>query len=696
MHNLLLVCHISGKVNVPIFAESWSVFVRRHEILHSKIIDTQSGLQQIPSNKPHFELTLVDAIEDSLESQVASIVEKARSWVFDLESGELVRGWLLESQVGCRFFLASHHLAWDRASVPTIFDETTSIYKSLINGKPAEMGLAPTPYQFIDYTLWQNNWMARPEIVRPHIDYWKAQLADVPNAVSLLPTALSPERPTQKQFEVDRAIMILDSSITAELKGFCKTMAVTPFMFMASALTALIYRFTGDDDIVIGIADGDRGHTGFDRLVGFTVNMLAIRSKIAGESPFANLLEDYRKTCLEAYEHRALPFDHLLQNLDIPRRTSHSPLFQVSINYQMQGAFPECDFGDFKFTDYEHYNARSQSDFMLDIEETLRGELHCALNFDTNLYDKHAMSSFANSFQVYIRNVLKSKGEAQLDSISLVSAEDQLFISSRLQPDFKQAPALQDLDLDLFPVLFSKAVASHPRKAAIIDDANILTYAELDIATRRIATFLVDGGAQAGDRIGVCCEQGADMVLAMYGIVRAGCVYVPVDPDFPEERISSMIEDVDMHTVLVDRLGDKKHERLITCGILSSRLYLISKLCHSVEHTDLPFVEDFRQLPFCCIFTSGSTGRPKGIPIGHRQLRYQMEGYHSCINTTSDDKLLLSSAMVFDMSLPPLFGTILHGGTLVIASREGIDFPSSISMIEKANLRSAIFSGSNG
>lgn len=255
--------------------------------------------------------------------------------------------------------------------------------------------------------------------------------------------------------------------------------------------------------------------------------------------------------------------------------------------------------------------------------------------------------------------------------MSLVSETDRHFISSKLQPDFKQAPTLRDLDRDLFPDLLSKAVASHSRKAAIIDDANILTYAELDIATRRIAAFLADEGAQTGDRIGVCCEQGVDMVLAMCGIVRAGCVYVPIDPDFPQERMSSMIQDVDMYMVLVDSLGGKKHERLIICGIRSSHCYLISKLCRSVEHTDLPFVEDFGQLDFCCIFTSGSTGRPKGIPIGHRQLRYQMEGYHSYINTTSDDRMLWSSAMVFDMSLPPLFGTFLYGGTMIIASREG-------------------------
>jgi len=673
IYNLLLVCHISGQVNVKLFAETWSIFLQCHEILHTRIVNTAEGLQQLPKTDPTFIMQEVEATETTFQSQVESITDAARSFVFDLESGELVHCWLLKSPQGWRFFLASHHLAWDRTSVPTIFDEITSIYKSLTKGEPGESSLSPVPYQFIDYTLWQEACMAKPKLVQPHIEYWKAQLKGIPESVSLLPMALVSKRPPMKQYNVRSTSLNLESSLATKMKAFCKTKAVTPFMFMASALTALIHRFTGDTDIVIGIADGDRGHTGFDRLVGFTVNMLAIRSRIPKDMQYTALLEDYRKACLEAYEHRAIPFDYLLQQLEVPRRTSHSPLFQVVINYQMQGAFPECGFGDFKFTKYDHYNAKPQSDFMLDVEETLSGDLHCLFSFDTSLYDDAAISSLTSTYKVFIENILAVEGQANLDSINIVPAEDQKFIASVLQPSFEDKPSLKDLKSSLFPTLFRNAALTHPSKPAVVDDAGTFTWNELDIATNCVARILVHSGAQPGESIGICCEAGTDMIIAIYGVVMAGCVYVPIDPDFPEERVSYMVEDTKVERVLVDLIGGKPYQRLIACGIPSANIHVVGQISTSTNNASSPLI-DPKVAPtdaFCCIFTSGSTGRPKGIYLGHAQLRYQMEGYHARIGTNSEDRILLSSAMVFDMSLTSIYGTVLHGATIVIASREG-------------------------
>ena len=518
--------------------------------------------------------------------------------------------------------------------------------------------------------------MAKPELIHPHIDYWKGQLEGIPESVSLFPMALVGKRPAMKQYNVHTVPLDLDTSLTTEIKAFCKATAVTPFMFMASALTALIYRFTGDIDIVIGIADGDRGHTDFDRLVGFTVNMLAIRSKILKNEPYTVLLENYRNVCLEAYEHRAIPFDYLLQQIEVPRRTSHSPVFQVTINYQMQGAFPECDFGEFKFTEYDHYNAKSQSDWMLDIEETLAGGLHCLFSFDTSLYDHTAVSSLANTFRVFVENILATKGHEQLDSIKIVSAEDQRFIASVLQPSFDSGPSLKDLESNLFPTLFYSAVSAYPTKPAVIDDTKILTWSELNILTSRVLRFIIEAGVQVGAGVGICCEGTVDMIIAMYGVVMAGCVYVPIDPDFPEERMSYIVEDTKLEHVFVDRGVGKLYQRLIASGVLSGNIHVIGEIAATTEITSTPMLS--RKLAkddaFCCIFTSGSTGRPKGIYLGHTQLRCQMEGYHACIGTNSKDRILLSSPMVFDMSLTSIYGIVLHGATMVIASREGMPF----------------------
>lgn len=673
VYNLLLVCHISGAVNVDLFRKTWAVCIQRHHVLHSKLIDTADGLQQVPVENPSFALTEVEASKDTFQQQVDVIAQLAKSHVFNLETGELVRGWLLKSPIGWRFFLASHHLAWDRASVPTIFDETTSIYKSLVKGKTAEYALSPVSYQFIDYTLWLEQCMALQEHFQVHMDYWKTQLAGIPDAVSLLPTALLSKRPVTKRYNVEAVSMHLNSAFTTSLKSFCKTSSVTPFMFMTSALSALVHRLTGDDDIVIGIADGDRGHTEFDRLVGFTVNMLAIRNKITSSKPYTAMLEDYRKACLEAYEHRAVPFDSLLQHLEVPRRTSHSPIFQITVNYQIQGSFPECDFGDFKFTEYDHYNAKSSSDFGLEIEETASGELDCVFQFDDSIYDKSTMESLARTFQVFMADIIETRGLTCVDQLNIIPIEDQTFMSSVLQPKLDNKLTLTELNYDLFPTLFAKAATANPEKAAIIDEGRIVTWSDLDTITKCVANFLVDLGVTIGDRIGICCEQGIGMVIAMYGIAKAGGVYVPLDPDFPEERMLSMIEDVELETVLVDNIGGKLHEQLILCGIKSQSIHEIATASQSSVNRGPPTLS--RKInaedKFCCIFTSGSTGRPKGIYIGHSQIRYQMEGYHNYIETNDQDRILLSAAMVFDMSLPAIFGTVLHGATMAIASREG-------------------------
>lgn len=612
VYNLLLVCHISGSMDVDLFAKAWTVLVQRHEILYSKIVNSLDGLQQLPEGNPSFHLTQVDASESTFQNHVEHITTLARTYVFDIAAGELVHGWLLKSPLGWRFFLASHHLAWDRASVPTIFDETSTTYRSLANGEDPADSLSPLPYQFIDYTLWQEKLLSRHDLTQPHIDYWRSQLAGIPEALSLFPNALHLERPVVKQYAVDSVSLHLNVCLIRSLKDFCKVNDVTVFIFMTSALSLLIHRLTGDNDIVIGVADGDRGHTEFDRLIGFTVNMLAIRCKIENDMTYTAFLKNYRNTCLEAYQHRALPWDYILQTLDIQRRTNHSPVFQVTVNYQMQGSFPECDYGQFKFTQYDHYNARSQSDFVLNIEETTAGELHCIFDYDTSLYSEGAMLDVSSIFEVLLKNILCTNGLVAVDGISLVSVKDQKFISTILQPSLENFPLLEGLDTDLFPTLFSKAVVAYPEKPAIVDGVRSLTYTELATSTSRLAKFLIEHGHQIGDRVGIYCEPSVEMVIAVYGIVQAGCIYVPIDQDFPEERIMSMIKDVELETVLITDPTKKTYERLISCGISRSDIHTVNWLENRIgncQSTKLSRSLD-KHDQFCCIFTSKPNLKP--------------------------------------------------------------------------------------
>ncbi|KAJ6263867.1 Hybrid PKS-NRPS synthetase pynA [Drechslerella dactyloides] len=561
VYNLLLVCHITGTVNVENFAKAWSLLVKRHEVLHSKIHNTTNGLQQTPVANPTFNLTVVEWDDIKADDKIAYVTDLAKNHVFNLEQGELVRGWLFKAPDKWRFFLSSHHLAWDRASSATIFDETSKIYQALSSG--TEIDLEPVPYQFVDYTLWQETWLADETTIKPHVEYWEDNLKGIPDAVSLLPNARRSNRPSVKQNQVDKIHFSLGPDVTSEIKEFCRLKAVTPFMFLTSALATLVHRLTNDTDVVIGIADGDRGHPAFDRLVGFTVNMLAIRCKFSADYTYDDVLENIRESCLGAYEHRAVPLDFLLQRLNIKRNTSHNPVFQIVVNYLVEGVFPEVDYGSFKFDEYDHYNAKTQCDLALEVEETEAGSLDCSFEFDSALYDVAGMKEFMHVFETTVVNVM-ADSSSPLKDFPLVSQSDKLAIRQFLQPE--------------------------------IDLGSIL------------------------------------------GIIKAGATYTPIDPDYPEDRMNSMIEDTNLTKILVDRKLDLRMQNLLSCGIQVSNVIEISSL----------------------------TDEETSEPILSRPLRnddYKLE-------TTSDDILLLASAMVFDMSLPAIFGMLLLGSSVAVASRE--------------------------
>ena len=668
------MCHLSAEPDVVQFVEAWSIFMRRHEILHSRISETKDGWQQVPTGNAVFPLKVVKATRVDFHGKDQMIKRAARDFEFDPGSGNLICGWLLISDSRYRFYLASHHMAWDRASVKTIFKETSAIYKALMRTEMPEVDLDPVPYQFIDYAIWQNECMTQNSLVQSHLDYWKHQLAGTPEAVSLLPTALTDTRPLTKQHGVDTVTMHFDSTKTLSLKDLCKANAVTPFMFMVSALSVLIHRLTKDTDVVIGIADGDRGHPEFDNLVGFTVNMLAIRCQVDPKCSYASVLERHRKACFEAYEHRSMPFEYLLQKLDVPRRPSHSPLFQITVNFQMERAFPECDYGNFKFTEYEHFNANSQTDFSLDIEETDTSEFNCTFTYDTSLYTATAIHDLAERFGALTDSILETNAISTIETLNLTTRRDQELMTASLRPVFDQQFSLDELDCDQFPILFERAIAKYPEKTAIIDAEREITYSELDAMTTQIALYLAQYDSRKGGRVGVYCLPGLDMILAIYGILKAGFAYVPLDPDLSKNRVHTIVEDAEIGVIITAEVDKHELIRLSAGGVTTISVTSILK---SVVHTNEPDIQRSTWQTrasdsFCCIYTSGSTGRPKGIEVGQKQVRYQMEGYHRFIGTGEFDRLLLASSITFDMSLTSIFGTILHCATMVVAPREGI------------------------
>ena len=688
VYNLLLVCQIEGEVVPELLNKTWLTLLGRHDVLRSRIAETpDGGLQQLPvAPEDSFNFETIECDDDAFENEVTRLTTVARKHVYKIEDGELVRCWLLRSKTSnnTRLFLGSHHLAWDRTSTGVVFDEISIIYQSLLRGDEPEAGLDPVPFQFVDYTVWQDECIANKAFSDPLVDYWKQQLTGIPEAVSLLPgLAKTDRRPAVKQHETEVVGVRLESALGSKVKEFCAKNALTPFMLMTASIAALVSRLTGDEDVVVGIADGDRGHPAFDRLVGFTVNMLPIRATrpSAEDAKLLDYLENFRTACLGAYEHRALPLDYLLQKLDVPRRTAHNPLFQIIVNYQVQGSFKTVDFGGFKFVEYDHYNARTQSDFSVDIEETASGELDCRFEYDSAIYNAQGMDEFGRMYRRLIEAVIETDGQATLESVQLASDEDQGRIAGMLQPPLDAAEIL-GLESSLFDSLFAKAVHSYPNKRAVVDAlGSEMTWAELDRATNVVAnTLLLASGARLGEEVegsqvvGVYCEPGVNLIVSIFGILKAGWAYVAIQ-DAPEERIRSMMEDVEMRFALVD--DGERASQVVVCGLKTADVFKVGDVLAATHELDLSRdrLMISRPLqpsdPICCIFTSGSTGRPKGIFLTHGAVKLWHHGYHErLLQTGPDDVLLLASAPTFDMSLVSMFGAVATGATLVVASRE--------------------------
>ncbi|KAK5999262.1 Hybrid PKS-NRPS synthetase pynA [Cladobotryum mycophilum] len=682
VYNLLLVCHIDGAVRPDLLEKAWQVLINRHEVLRTHFVDTTEGLQQVAIEDYKFNLQTIELADNSeFQAKIQEYTDLARSYHYNLDNGELVRCWLLRTPTQTRLFIGSHHLAWDRVSTSTVFDEVSTIYKNLLADEDAETTLEPVAFQFVDYAVWQRQCIDTEAFREPLVEYWTDQLSGIPDSVSLLPFAHKDQRPPVKQNLTSTWKLEFDTALGAAIKDFCAKNSITPFMFMTSSISALISRLTGDEDIVVGIADGDRGHSDFDSLIGFAVNMLPIRSKLQKDMPFIEHLENFRETCLNAYAHRELPFDYLLQKIGVQRNTSHNPIFQIMVNYVVHGSFKETDFGDFKFVGYDHYNARTQSDFSLDIEETLEGALECTFEFDTAVYNAAGISEFGQMYYNFIKHSIEGEGKTALYDIKLTSEKDESAISTILQPswDVKEMEVAQQT---LFDTLFDQSVNSFPNKKAVVDESRSLTFAEVNEQANAIANKLVKGGAKIGQVVGVYCESSVELAVAIYGIWKAGCAFVAIQ-DIPEERLRSIIEDVEMEHALVDATNDgARLQEMVSAGLRSQNVFRVDEVVSdSAAITDAPKLARALKAsdPICCIFTSGSTGRPKGVPLTHGQVSMWRVGYYEkIVGTSSDETIMLASVPTFDISMAALYGAPVYGATLVVASREARYSPAKM------------------
>ncbi|HEX7240343.1 MAG TPA: amino acid adenylation domain-containing protein, partial [Longimicrobiaceae bacterium] len=576
------------------------------------------------------------------EAQADRLAEEEALRPFDLERGPLLRGTLLRlDEEGHVLLFTLHHVISDGWSMQVLVREVSALY----DGEP----LLELPVQYADYAVWQRAWLSG-ETLDAQIGYWKQRLAGAPPLLEI-PTD-RPRRTGQSALAASRHFAI-SPELSRELRALSRREGATLFMTTLAAWQVLLARYAGQEDVVVGSPISGRNRQEVEGLIGFFVNMLALRADLGGDPTWAELLGRVRETALGAYEHQDLPFERLVEELGAERSLTHTPVFQVTFALQRSGAEGRLSLGDLELAPFGSGAGVAKFDLGLalaDEPESLAG----TLAYKGALFEAETIARMAGHLEVLLE-AMAAEPRRRLSEVSLLRRVER----AQVLEAWNATPAA-------FPQacvheLFAEQAACTPNAIAIVSGNASLTYAELERRANRLAHHLRRRGVGPEARVAVCAERSAELVVALLAVLKSGGAYVPVDPAYPAERLAYLLEDSGCAAVLV-----QEHLRELLGDATVDVLGLESALAETGGGDAAPGVEVDPQNAAYVIYTSGSTGRPKGVVVTHGNVTRLFAATQPWFGFGAEDVWTLFHSYAFDFSVWEIWGALLHGGRLVV------------------------------
>lgn len=654
VYNFPAAIRLKGPLDMVALEQSLNAIVKRHEALRTTFAIVDGRPVQIIA--PLLTLTppvidLRELPELDRETEVQRLVTNEAQRPFDLAEGPLVRVTVLRlgenEHVG---LLTMHHIVSDGWSTGILIREMAVLYEAFCSGRPAS--LPELPIQYADYAHWQRQWL-RGEALDTQLTYWKQQLAGAP---PLLELPADHPRPLVQRFRGAHQSLPLPKHVSAGLKALSRQQGVTLFMTLLSTYKILLRCYTSHDDIIIGTPIANRNRLEVEGLIGFFVNTLVLRTDLSGDPDFREILRRVREVCLGAYAHQDLPFERLVEELHLTRNLSCNPLFQAM--FVVQNARLETfELPGLTLTPLEVSSGTTHFDLTLQIVDT-GDELIATLSYNTDLFESVSIARMLRHFTMLLESVCASPDRRLSELPLLTDAERR-----QLLVEWNEIKADQPNDLCIHQ-LFEEQVERTPEAIAIGFNDQQLTYRELNTRTNQLANHLRALGVGPEVTVGLYLTHSLEMVIGLLGILKAGGVYVPLDPAYPKERLAFMLEDADVPVLLTQELllaGLPEHNATVVC--LSSdweafaRESAVNPAC-STAPGNLAYV----------IYTSGSTGQPKGVPVSHGAIAEHCLTVQRHYELTSSDKVLQFASLSFDVSLEQILPTLIVGARLVIMS----------------------------
>ncbi|HEX6289565.1 MAG TPA: amino acid adenylation domain-containing protein [Herpetosiphonaceae bacterium] len=653
MYSIPVAIRLTGPLDPGALRQSLAAIVERHEVLRTTFVydplaDVPDPQQRVapPSD---FSLPGVVLPPDADDATIRQVVQAEVDQPFDLARGPLFRATLFQQRHDVHILvLVLHHSIFDGWSTGVLVRELTTLYRAIVDNRPSP--LPALPLQYADYTVWQRAWLAQGaprSVLEQQLDYWRRQLADV----APLDLPIDHPRPPIASYHGGHHLFHLPAALTSELHRLSQTLGSTLFMTLLAAFQTLLYRYSGQTDVVVGTPVAGRVRPELEGLIGFFTNTLVLRADLSGNPSFADVVARTRATCLDAYAHQDVPFEVVVEQVHPTRDLSRHPLFQVMFILQN---IPQAaiDLSGLTVEPVAVESHTAKFDLVMVFGETPDG-LQGAVEYATDLFDATTIARLVDHYQTLLAGMIADPARSIASLPLLTQAERRQIVV-----DWNHTPLEVRPDLLVHQLVEAQAARTPDALAVVFGDAS-LTYAAFDRRANQLAHLLRQHGVGPDACVALALDRSLDLAVAVLAVLKAGGAYLPLDPAYPQERLRFMLADANApvlltHTALVDQLPSTAAHVLTIDTLVGLDRYPVLPLTVAMAREHLAYV----------LYTSGSTGTPKAVAMPHAALVNLLTWQRQSTTVEPTATTLQFAALSFDVSFQEMFTTWTSGGTL--------------------------------
>jgi amino acid adenylation domain-containing protein/non-ribosomal peptide synthase protein (TIGR01720 family)/FkbM family methyltransferase len=669
--NLPTIVKISGQFNISIIEQTLSEIVRRHEILRTTFAEVDGQPLQIIAPPRPLSLPVVDLsrlFAGRREAQVKRLMKEETEQPFDLQRGPLMRVRLVKLSGSEHVLLLTlHHIICDGWSMGVLVREVAALYQAYVRGERSP--LEELAVQYGDYAIWQREWL-EGEALERQLSYWREQLAGAPAELQLprdrARTAVSTHGGGSQELRLSR-------KLSEQLRQLSQQTGATLFMVLLGAFAALLTRYSGEQEVVVGSPIAGRTRRELEGLIGLFVNTLVLRIRSgAGAESFEELVGRVREVCLGGYAHQELPFERLVEELQPERSLSRTPLFQVRFVLQNVPR-QELQLPGLRLSIAPIADETAKIDLTMIVTESAE-EILCSLVYYKDLFEAETIKRMLQHWQNLLTGIVNhpTLPLSQLPLLSEAETRQLLYQWNDTETAIPNACIHE---------LFEQQVERTPEAIALVFEGEQLSYRELNRRANQLAHYLMAQGVGAETLVGLCVERSVEMVVGLLGVLKAGGAYVPLDVEYPAERLQYMLEDAAVKVLLTqERLVSQLVSLNVPIIAIDANWDIIAHHCD-----ENPGSRATPQNSGYVLFTSGSTGQPKGVIVEHRQLINYVNGISAKMALPAAATFAMVSTFAADLGNTVLFPSLCTGGCLHVITQQRATNPEALASYFRAH-----------